>query len=274
MRNILIVAGGVVAVAAIAAGVYFGTRPPAAGPPPVAVAADAGQVRPARRPAERPCAGRPQGADHPDRVRLLHLPALRPFPHADPARDQEEVDRHRQGEADLPRLPARPGRRPRRPRSPSAPARTRYFGVIDLIFSSQPSWATASDPIAELAKPLRIAGMGENEIKACLANEAMSQRGDRRLSRRRDAGRQLDADALHQRRTLSRARARSRNSTRCSASSPSRSTNRRGVDGAVRQTPALRLQVLRRSDGARHRARHDRHRRPQRLRQVEPRRGA
>ena len=39
MRNMLIVAGGVVAVAAIAAGVYFGTRPPAAGPTPVAVAA-------------------------------------------------------------------------------------------------------------------------------------------------------------------------------------------------------------------------------------------
>ena len=39
MRNMLIVAGGAVAVAAIAAGVYFGTRPPAAGPAPVAVAA-------------------------------------------------------------------------------------------------------------------------------------------------------------------------------------------------------------------------------------------
>ncbi len=33
MRNILIVAGGVVAVAAIAAGVYFGTRAPASAPP-------------------------------------------------------------------------------------------------------------------------------------------------------------------------------------------------------------------------------------------------
>ena len=48
----------------------------------------------------------------------------------------------------------------------------RYFGVIDLIFRNQPTWAVASDPIAELAKPLRIAGLGENEIKACLADEA------------------------------------------------------------------------------------------------------
>ena len=50
----------------------------------------------------------------------------------------------------------------------------KYFGVIDLIFRSQPQWAVTSDPVTELAKPLRIAGLGENEIKACLANEAMS----------------------------------------------------------------------------------------------------
>ena len=41
MRNMLIVAGGAVAVAAIVAGVYFGTRSPAPGPAPVAVAATA-----------------------------------------------------------------------------------------------------------------------------------------------------------------------------------------------------------------------------------------
>ena len=50
----------------------------------------------------------------------------------------------------------------------------KYFGVLDIIFRGQPQWATAADPLAELAKPLRIAGMGESEIKACLANEAMS----------------------------------------------------------------------------------------------------
>ena len=59
----------------------------------------------------------------------------------------------------------------------------RYFGVLDIIFRGQPQWATSADPIAELAKPLRIAGLGENEIKACLANEAMSECRDRRLSR-------------------------------------------------------------------------------------------
>ena len=45
--------------------------------------------------------------------------------------------------------------------------------MIDVIFSTQAKWADASDPIAELAKSLRIAGMGDAEVKACLANEAV-----------------------------------------------------------------------------------------------------
>jgi protein-disulfide isomerase len=49
----------------------------------------------------------------------------------------------------------------------------KYFGVLDIVFRGQPQWATGADPIAELAKPLRIAGLGEAEIKACLANDAM-----------------------------------------------------------------------------------------------------
>ena len=39
---------------------------------------------------------------------------------------------------------------------------------------ARPSRAAASDPIAELAKSLRIAGMGDNEVKACLANDAVA----------------------------------------------------------------------------------------------------
>ena len=113
MRNILIVAGGVVAVAAIAAGVYFGTRPPAPGPAPTAVAA-------AATPTSPPCSA-VQPGDHvlgdPNapitliEYASLTCPHCAALQHSDPARAQEEVDRHRQGEADLPRLPARPGRR-------------------------------------------------------------------------------------------------------------------------------------------------------------------
>jgi len=46
--------------------------------------------------------------------------------------------------------------------------------VVDMIFSSQSKWAAASDPIGELAKSLRIAGMGDAEVKACLANDAVA----------------------------------------------------------------------------------------------------
>ena len=50
----------------------------------------------------------------------------------------------------------------------------RYFAVVDMIFATQGTWAAASDPIAELAKSLRIAGMGDNEVKACLANDQVA----------------------------------------------------------------------------------------------------
>jgi protein-disulfide isomerase len=50
----------------------------------------------------------------------------------------------------------------------------RYYAVVDMIFQTQANWAAASDPIAELAKSLRIAGMGDKEVKACLANDAMA----------------------------------------------------------------------------------------------------
>ena len=44
----------------------------------------------------------------------------------------------------------------------------------DVIFATQGNWAAASDPIAELAKSLRIAGMGDKEVKACLADDSVS----------------------------------------------------------------------------------------------------
>ena len=50
----------------------------------------------------------------------------------------------------------------------------KYFAVMDMIFATQANWAGAADPIGELSKSLRIAGMGDKEVKACLANEAVS----------------------------------------------------------------------------------------------------
>ena len=110
MRNILIVAGGAVAVAAIAAGVYFGTRPPAAGPAPVAVARTPDKAALlAVQPGDH-VLGDPKAPITLIEYASFTCPHCAHFAAPGPARDQEEVDRHRQGEADLPRLPARPDR--------------------------------------------------------------------------------------------------------------------------------------------------------------------
>lgn len=50
----------------------------------------------------------------------------------------------------------------------------RYFGVVDLVFQTQAQWAAAQNPIADLGKSLRIAGIGEADIKACLANDKVA----------------------------------------------------------------------------------------------------
>ena len=173
MRNILIVAGGVVAVAAIAAGVWFGTRPPAAGPTPVAAAATAdkavlGNVMPGDHVLGSPNAPitvieyASLTCSHCAHFHTQILPEIKKkwidtgkvkLVYRDFPLDQVAV---------------------RAAQIAECAGNDKYFGVLDIIFRGQPQWATASDPLAEIAKPLRIAGMGENEIKACLANDAMS----------------------------------------------------------------------------------------------------
>jgi protein-disulfide isomerase len=171
MRNILIVAGGAVAVAAIAAGVYFGTRPPAPGQPPVAVAATPDKsallaVQPGDHVLGDPKAPVtmieyasftcPHCADFHTRI----LPEIK----------KKWIDTGKvkliYRDFPLDQVAAKAAQ------IAECSGNDRYFGVIDLIFRGQPTWAAAADPIAELAKPLRIAGLGDNEIKACLANEA------------------------------------------------------------------------------------------------------
>ncbi|HEX9556350.1 MAG TPA: DsbA family protein [Reyranella sp.] len=171
MRNILIVAGGAVAVAAIAAGVYFGTRPPVAGPPPVAAASTADKsALLAVQPGDH-VLGDPKAP-----VTLIEYASFT-CPHCAhfhtqvlPELKKKWIDTGKvkliYRDFPLDQVAAQAAQ------IAECAGNDRYFGVIDLIFRGQPTWATASDPIAELAKPLRIAGLGEKEIKACLANEA------------------------------------------------------------------------------------------------------
>lgn len=172
MRNILIVAGGAVAVAAIVAGVYFGTRAPSPGPAPTTVAAT------------------------PDKAALM---AVLPTDHVlgDPKAPVTIVEYasltcshcahfHTQILPDLKKKWIDTGKvklvyrdfpldqvAVKAAQIAECAGKDKYFGVLDIIFRGQPQWATGADPIAELAKPLRIAGLGEAEIKACLANDAM-----------------------------------------------------------------------------------------------------
>jgi protein-disulfide isomerase len=46
--------------------------------------------------------------------------------------------------------------------------RDRYFGVVATIFQTQAQWAASKEPLADLLKLLRLAGLGEAQAKACL----------------------------------------------------------------------------------------------------------
>jgi len=171
MRNILIVAGGAVAVAAIAAGAYFGTRPPAPGQPPVAVAATPDKsALLAVQPGDH-VLGDPKAPVTMIEYASFTCPHCAAF-HTQilPEIKKKWIDTGKvkliYRDFPLDQVAAKAAQ------IAECSGNDRYFGVIDLIFRGQPTWATASDPIAELAKPLRIAGLGDNEIKACLANEA------------------------------------------------------------------------------------------------------
>lgn len=54
----------------------------------------------------------------------------------------------------------------------------KFFGITDLIYKGQSTWARASDPGAianELRKIGRIAGLGEEELEACLMDGEKAQ---------------------------------------------------------------------------------------------------
>ena len=170
MRNILIVVGGVVAVAAIATGVYFGTRP-IPSPAPVAVAATPDKTALLElQPADH-VLGDPKAAitiieyasltcSHCAAFHVGVLPELK--------KRWIDTGKVRLIYRDYPLDQAAA----RAAQIAECAGSERYFAVLDIIFRGQAQWATAADPIAELAKPLRIAGMGDAEVKACLADEA------------------------------------------------------------------------------------------------------
>lgn len=54
----------------------------------------------------------------------------------------------------------------------------RFFGITDLMFKTQAEWTRAGEPVAiadELRKIGRIAGLNDEELNACLQDEAQAQ---------------------------------------------------------------------------------------------------
>ncbi len=172
MRNILIAAGGVVAVAAIAAGVYFGTRPSSTGPAPTPVAQTADKATLLGVQAGDHVLGDPKAPITMIEYASFTCPHCAHFSTAVlPEIKKKWVDTgkvklvYRDFPLDQTAVKAA--------QLAECAGNDKYFGVVDVIFSTQAKWATAADPIAELAKLLRIAGMGDAEVKACLANDAV-----------------------------------------------------------------------------------------------------
>jgi protein-disulfide isomerase len=52
----------------------------------------------------------------------------------------------------------------------------RYFGFLDVLFETQESWAHAADPVAALKRLGKLGGLTEQEIDACMADEALTER--------------------------------------------------------------------------------------------------
>jgi protein-disulfide isomerase len=174
MRNILIVAGGAVAVVAIAAGVYFGTRPTAAEAPPVAVAATSADAKALLGiQASDHVMGDPKAP-----ITMIEYASLT-CPHCAHFNTTElpEIEKkwvqtgkvkliYRDFPLDQVATKAA--------QLAECAGNDKYYAVLDMMFRGQGSWAVAQDPIAELSKSLRIAGMGDNEVKACLANDQVA----------------------------------------------------------------------------------------------------
>lgn len=50
-----------------------------------------------------------------------------------------------------------------------------YFAMIDVLFENQMKWMSANDPIAELGKLGRLAGLSDADFKACMDNKSLAE---------------------------------------------------------------------------------------------------
>lgn len=173
MRNILIVAGGAVAVAAIVAGVYLGTRAPAPGSAPSAVSSPARAALEAVQPNDHVLGDLKAPITVIEYASLTCSHCAHFHTQILPEIKKKWIDSGKvklvYRDFPLDEVAAKAAQ------IAECAGKDRYFAILDIIFRSQPQWAVASNPLAELTKSLRITGMSETDIKACLANDAMTK---------------------------------------------------------------------------------------------------
>lgn len=58
---------------------------------------------------------------------------------------------------------------------PHCVAPDRYFGLLEALFRSQSSWARSQEPVKELERLSRFAGLSPADFEACLNNGALLQ---------------------------------------------------------------------------------------------------
>lgn len=66
---------------------------------------------------------------------------------------------------------------------------TRFFGFLDVLFKSQPSWAHSDDPVTALSRIGRLGGLKAADIEACLNDKELF---DRILSSRVEGAKEFD----------------------------------------------------------------------------------
>jgi protein-disulfide isomerase len=50
----------------------------------------------------------------------------------------------------------------------------RYAGLVQVLFKNQPNWTRSSDPVGELAKIGRLAGIDDATFESCMASEELA----------------------------------------------------------------------------------------------------
>ena len=172
MRNILIVTGGIVAVAAIAAGVYFGTRPAAPGPTPVAVAATPDKTALLAVLPSDHVLGKPNAPNIIIDYFSLTCPHCANFSAAVlPVVKSEWIDTgrvrfiYRHFPSDSVATHAA--------QLAEGAGRAKFYDAVSTLFRSQVDWLTASDPESEMVKAVGEVGLSAAAARACFADDRL-----------------------------------------------------------------------------------------------------